>query len=151
MIGVVTRYVKSSHGRDHGRDRIRKPRAGKLPLFHFQLSHPQRLSAASIQLTVEPREHPLELIVRPSELIVHPSEHNSMLWASKRRKSRPDIPPQIKSSSSPARRSSVGSPRLPFAPLQSSDMPSQGPPQNIFIGRSILSPDEQQQLARQSP
>ncbi|KAJ7347117.1 hypothetical protein DFH08DRAFT_780930 [Mycena albidolilacea] len=74
-----------------------------------------------------------------------------MLWASKRRKSRPDIPPQIKSSSSPARRSSVGSPRLPFAPLQSSDMPPQGPPQNIFIGRSILSPDEQQQLARQSP
>ncbi|KAJ7267596.1 hypothetical protein B0H12DRAFT_1320784 [Mycena haematopus] len=66
-----------------------------------------------------------------------------MLWVSKRRKSRPDI--------HPPRRSSVGSPRLPFAPVQSSDMPPTAVPQNILIGRAILSPDEQHQVARQSP
>ncbi|KAJ7933747.1 hypothetical protein B0H13DRAFT_2650266 [Mycena leptocephala] len=76
-----------------------------------------------------------------------------MLWASKRRKSRPDVPPQIKASSQPqARRSSLGSPRLPFAPLDPHQAKDAGmpDPQNLY-GRAILSPDEQQRVARSSP
>ncbi|KAK7005914.1 hypothetical protein R3P38DRAFT_2647596 [Favolaschia claudopus] len=83
-----------------------------------------------------------------------------MLWASsKRRKSRPEIVvPTSKSSladaqapSLVARRSSLGSARTPFTPLQSTDMTPGNAPQNFLIGRSILTPEEQQKLARQSP
>jgi hypothetical protein len=88
-------------------------------------------------------------VVDTIQLAVLDSEQNSpMLWATKRRKSRPDIhpksPPQTQ-----VRRSSLGSTRLPFAPLdphQETDMPE---PQNIY-GRSILTLDEQQRLARQN-
>lgn len=98
------------------------------------------------------------------ELVVHHSEHalefvvirsEQMLWASKRRKSRPDIPPSSKSASPstslPQRRSSLGSPRLPFAPLdphQPNDMHDHDP--KSLYGRPILTPDEQQRLARQN-
>ncbi|KAF7357783.1 hypothetical protein MVEN_00824300 [Mycena venus] len=78
-----------------------------------------------------------------------------MLWVSKRRKSRPEIPPATKQSVSSqaaanfARRSSLGSPRLPLSPL---DMPDHQQQQNnILISRPILSPDEQRRVARQSP
>ncbi|KAJ7141327.1 hypothetical protein C8R44DRAFT_974870 [Mycena epipterygia] len=67
-----------------------------------------------------------------------------MLWASKRRKSRPDLDP--KTPPQPySRRSSLGNTRLPFAPL-ANDMPD---PKNLY-GRPILSLEEQQRVARQN-
>ncbi|KAJ7217668.1 hypothetical protein GGX14DRAFT_437690 [Mycena pura] len=71
-----------------------------------------------------------------------------MLWTSKRRKSRPDIHPKSPQSQ-PHRRSSLGSQRLPFAPLdphQAKDMPD---PQSLYA-RQILSPDEQNRGALQN-
>ncbi|KAJ7646847.1 hypothetical protein FB45DRAFT_1051459 [Roridomyces roridus] len=83
------------------------------------------------------------------------------LWVSKRRKSRPqldtassdlgDKPPVPLS----PRRGSLGSTRLPFAPIdpqgpasEREDMSSR--PQNLY-GRPILTMEEQQSLARESP
>ncbi|KAF7376541.1 hypothetical protein MSAN_00070200 [Mycena sanguinolenta] len=107
---------------------IRKPRAARLPLFPLK-TPPSSGTATGSEFAL-------------CSSLPAASPQVPMLWASKRRKSRPDI--------HPPRRSSVGSPRLPFAPVQSSDMPP-APQNNIFIGRAILSPDEQQQVARQSP
>ncbi|KAJ7121279.1 hypothetical protein C8R43DRAFT_1076705 [Mycena crocata] len=73
-----------------------------------------------------------------------------MLWASKRRKSRPDLHQKSPLQPQNTRRSSLGSPRLPFAPLdqhQAQEMPD---PKNLY-GRSILTAEEQQRVARQSP
>ncbi|KAJ7451802.1 hypothetical protein B0H11DRAFT_2246228 [Mycena galericulata] len=86
-----------------------------------------------------------------------------MLWASKRRKSRP----QLDASSSdlsvkvplplPPRRTSLGSTRLPFAPLDPQGTASDqaqsemSPPAQNLYARPILTVDEQQRLARQSP
>ncbi|KAJ6494948.1 hypothetical protein DFH09DRAFT_1052726 [Mycena vulgaris] len=70
-----------------------------------------------------------------------------MLWASKRRKSRPDVP---KASLPPqTRRSSLGSIRLPFASLDPHQATDMSDSQNLY-GRSILSADEQQRVARQN-
>ncbi|KAJ6625753.1 hypothetical protein B0H10DRAFT_2000474 [Mycena sp. CBHHK59/15] len=68
-----------------------------------------------------------------------------MLWASKRRKSRPDLSPKT----SPQPHST----RLPFAPLDPQDLhPSKDmtDPQNLY-GRPILTVAEQQRAARNSP
>ncbi|KAJ7497752.1 hypothetical protein FB451DRAFT_1359930 [Mycena latifolia] len=74
-----------------------------------------------------------------------------MLWASKRRKSRPDVQPkQASPAPAPPRRSSLGNTRLPFAPLDPHQAPEHkmADPQGLY-GRAILTVDEQQRLARQ--
>ncbi|KAJ7045970.1 hypothetical protein C8F04DRAFT_455665 [Mycena alexandri] len=75
-----------------------------------------------------------------------------MIWT-KRRKSRPDVPPASKSTPAappPVRRGSLGNTRLPFAPLdphqETDDMHD---PKSLY-GRQILTLDEQQQVARQN-
>ncbi|KAJ6594387.1 hypothetical protein B0H19DRAFT_1225550 [Mycena capillaripes] len=121
----LTRYVKSSSS-------ITASKALELAVQHC---HIQRARSSS--------PHPTASTTAP------------MLWTSKRRKSRPEIvsPPNksVPVPPLPARRSSLGSPRFPFAPLvphQAVDMASDA--QNLY-GRPILSLDEQHQVARNSP
>ncbi|KAJ7739040.1 hypothetical protein DFH07DRAFT_927050 [Mycena maculata] len=78
-----------------------------------------------------------------------------MLWASKRRKSRPNL--DLSSTDSkdslppPHRRASLGNPRFPFAPLDPQGSTSEMSTQQNLYARPIMSVEEQQRLDRQSP